>query len=50
MCINNSQIPEKVLSNIVRIIEARSGEIAKEKNQIYLDLLRCYAWNFCDIS
>ena len=30
VCNNNSQIPEKVLRNIVRIIEARSGEIIQK--------------------
>jgi hypothetical protein len=34
LCNNNSKIPSKVLKNIMRIIEARSGEI-KEKWYAY---------------
>lgn len=30
MCNNNSRIPEKVLRNIVRIIEARSNEVVRK--------------------
>ena len=29
-CNNNSQIPEKVLRNIIRVIEARSGEVIEK--------------------
>jgi len=30
LCNNNSQIPERVLRNILRIIEARSGEVVEK--------------------
>ena len=30
MCNNNSQIPERVLRNILRIIEARSAEVLEK--------------------
>ena len=30
LCNNNSQIPERVLRNILRIIEARSGEVIEK--------------------
>ena len=30
LCNNNSKIPSKVLKNIMRIIEARSGEIIEK--------------------
>ena len=35
LCHNNSQIPEKTLRNIMRLIEARSGEVIQKWTQFF---------------
>ena len=37
LCNNNSKIPSKVLKNIMRIIEARSGEIDIAPETVYYE-------------
>ena len=34
-CNNNSRIPENVLRNIIRIIEARSGEVVQKWTEFF---------------
>lgn len=41
LCNNNSRIPERILRNMMRIIEARSAEII-EKWQRYFNEIRYY--------
>lgn len=42
VCNNNSKIPENVLRNIVRIIEARSGEIIEKWIEFFEGDIRYY--------
>ncbi|MBQ9063824.1 MAG: DUF4160 domain-containing protein [Blautia sp.] len=39
LCNNNSRIPEHVLNNIIRIIEARSSDVLRKWNDYFNEMI-----------